>query len=923
MRAVAEACVRDVFEVENPRISQLTWKQHCEAGHVPLRRACRVCQESSAKARPHRSVRHPLVATLSVDTAGPLAMGRDVEQDAKYFLCGTFTWLKPLPEKPEKPKEDAGEELVEEDEKEEEGWEELEAGEESEEEEGLQRGEAAADEIDGVEVKEEERLDPEIEVFKFATPIPSKAECNILEVLNLWHIQLRVHGYEIRRLHSDRGGEFFGRGVQKWAAARGILRTSTARDTKANGRAEKAIQEVKARIRRALHGASMPLTDWPLACRYVHEHEKMKMMDRFQLVPPFGQEILVRKRYWKTKELEATHERVRYIAPVPESHGHLILRPDDSLAVVPYVIGKTQDPPVSDETWLGILNVGKEEEDAYAVRRRIRGKTAVRSLKLEDEEEAEAYKKRLQSILHEEAMMLLEDDQEVADVLFEGLKKLRKAALEEVEEDVLRTRVVSPQEILKDPEGWRSAIETELNQLLTEKMALQKIDRQQLRHLQEVHGDALEVVPSKIVATLKPGPRKRLRLVACGNFCEKQEDETLYASGADAVAFRYLLKRSAEESWLLIILDIRVAFLYAPLDQVQEGRPTVLKAPGILVKLGYFSENEYLLALKTMYGLRQSPRCWGLHRDSKLRSMRSSDGMWFKQSDAEQNLWSVCLGDAEKFQVMGMMLVYVDDICISAPEEVAWKVVHLLQEEWQTSEPEVAGEKPVKFLGMEVVKRGEDYYATQHSYVKDHKMDGPQKKILVPCMKDAPMPIPQEGPVDKEALHAAQKVTGELLWLVQRTRPELMYVVSKMSHAITSAPEWVVEQGALVWNYVKQTINEGLRFAKDKGESWSKKDTAGIEAYSDSSFSPHGQPSQGCVVIMWNGAAMLWKSGRQAFPTLSTSESELLELVESFQMADAFNALIEEHEEGYDRMMFCDNSAAVSLVIDANGSWRC
>ena len=306
MRAVAEACVRDVFEVENPRISQLTWKQHCEAGHVPLRRDCRVCQESSAKARPHRSVRHPLVATLSVDTAGPLAMGRDVEQDARYFLCGTFTWLKPLPEKPEKPKEDAGEELVEEDEKEEEGLEDLEAGEESEEEESLQRGEVVADEIDGVEVKEEERLEPEIEVFKFATPIPSKAECNILEVLNLWHIQLRVHGYEIRRLHSDRGGEFFGRGVQKWATARGILRTSTARDTKANGRAEKAIQEVKARIRRALHGASMPLTDWPLACRYVHEHEKMKMMDRFQLVPPFGQEILVRKRYWKTKELEAS-----------------------------------------------------------------------------------------------------------------------------------------------------------------------------------------------------------------------------------------------------------------------------------------------------------------------------------------------------------------------------------------------------------------------------------------------------------------------------------------------------------------------------------------------------------------------------------------------------------------------------------------
>ena len=55
MRSLAKACVLLIVEEEEPRLQQLTWQQHCEAGHVPLRRDCWICQERSAKARPHRS----------------------------------------------------------------------------------------------------------------------------------------------------------------------------------------------------------------------------------------------------------------------------------------------------------------------------------------------------------------------------------------------------------------------------------------------------------------------------------------------------------------------------------------------------------------------------------------------------------------------------------------------------------------------------------------------------------------------------------------------------------------------------------------------------------------------------------------------------------------------------------------------------
>ena len=69
------------------------------------------------------------------------------------------------------------------------------------------------------------------------------------------------------------------------------------------------------------------------------------------------------------------------------------------------------------------------------------------------------------------------------------------------------------------------------------------------------------------------------------NFCERQENEALYAAGADAVSFRYMLKLCAEMGWELVVLDVRVAFLYAPLDEIQEGRVVVLKPPPLLIRL--------------------------------------------------------------------------------------------------------------------------------------------------------------------------------------------------------------------------------------------------------------------------------------------------------------------------------------------------
>ena len=123
-RSVAEACALHINGnvEEEPKLKRMTWEQHCQNGHVPFRRDCRICQEQSAKSRPHRKVTHPLAATLSLDTAGPYPVAKDGKDLMKYILVGTYTWLLPQEQHPPVPDDelaDSDEVLLEEEDEEE------------------------------------------------------------------------------------------------------------------------------------------------------------------------------------------------------------------------------------------------------------------------------------------------------------------------------------------------------------------------------------------------------------------------------------------------------------------------------------------------------------------------------------------------------------------------------------------------------------------------------------------------------------------------------------------------------------------------------------------------------------------------------------------------------------------------------------
>lgn len=937
MKAVAVSVMN--FLGMQPCLKAINWEQHLKQGHYPFHKDCRICQEAAAKDRPHRRLRHPKAGILSMDIAGPLRREPDHEAQKRYVLVGAFTWIVPKGKKTdEKPPEvEEGAPAIDQEALEEEQVliEGLPPPEPEQASPGLCDVHDEECRYQGQEGYEEEgnggeHEDFEVEVYRMAIPIEDRSAEKVLDAVIQMYLQLRADGFQIQQIHTDKAREFVAKGLVAWCKNRSIYKTTTSGDSpQQNGRAERAVQYVKARIRTLLLSAGWTAERWPLACWNVHAMERLRRNQRKITAPPFGTEVLVRKRYWKSKELEPTHERVHYVAPVPEVHGHLVVESNGAFRVAAYVMAFTKEPPESEETWIAIKTEVEDREDEIEVRRRIRGKTAVKVLHVgEEPNDEETWKNSLQKVLEEESVRMVEDDEDVGVVLYRRLRSIKAAAGEEtVAEDVLRTRIVPIFEFLRDAEEWRSAVEAEMKQWFEEKKALIAKNLDYIQQLKKV-GKTVTVIPSKLVITLKPGPRRKVRIVACGNFIEFKGEE-LFASGADAAALRLLLKIAAEGRWNLLTVDVKVAFLNAPLvtsrkDGSEEDQIYALKPPALLLRLGYAREDEVWIAEKAMYGLRQSPRSWSLHRDSTLVNL-VIPGLKLRQTTSEQNLWAI---EDDEYQLVGLILVYVDDMLICGRGEVPEVVLRVLQDVWETSPPERIDEGSTsKFLGMEITKVNGMLKATQTAFIKERLEinlgEGweAMKGHATPCGREI-IEIDEEQEIKPEEVKEAQRIVGELLWLVTRSRMDLMYVTARLAQHVLRAPRAVKRLSRQVWSYLRRTLHQGLLFLHDPGCGWAGEPKRGLEAFSDASFAPAGQHSIGSVIIQWNGSPMLWRGGKQPYLTMSAAEAELTEAVEAITCGDSFEALVGELVLEYPKTLHIDNTAAIQLMSEENGSWR-
>lgn len=965
MSMMARALREQVFN--NPVIKQkeLTWAEHVAFGHVPYRRDCKVCQETLQQCAPHRKVKEVIGGVLSVDVAGPMIPAYDMGgKQARWLLVGVLTWRVPRgttkmkPEEdqpvplegsetgtpvPDAPRIEAGDhqegdqavaEEVEEENQEGECLEEIEERREEEVEEQA-RGEEPKEDEKGLE-------GTELRCFRMCLPMITKTSREVTATVMEFVLRLRADGYHVGRIHSDRGHEFSGEFV-RWTRSRGIYLTKTAGDDpRGNGRAEVTVKQVKEQVRRILRQAEVGARWWPWAVRYVGELNRLRRLDKTPDFPSFMQEVSVKKRTWRQEAFETTVEKVKYLCPSPEDHGHWIVKGEERPRVTKMILRQTTEP-LDDRFW-GALEV--QGRDAFVLRRRLRGKTSIRrvdvSMEEDEHQRGREEMQRVEKLIQEELQYLVEDDPEIAarEVrIFAKLRKMVEGADES--EEVLQTKIISPKEVAKNWKDWLEALDSEYLSLTEEKEALKKLTKEEVERMKseaEKTGKGIEIIPSKLVCTVKPAPnggKRKIRWVACGNLEPRKEGEENFSSGADATAFRTLLFVSARQQWKAYVLDVRTAFLNAEMKQAETEDVILIKPPFLLIEKGYLKKEDLFLPLKALYGFRGSPKLWGDHRDHLLRQMvvavEEKDGvkkrLRMDQMRSEPNLWKIVEEggrdeEEEDFvsngRVKGLLMTYVDDLFVSAEENVAKAVVRDLRKMWRTSEPEEIGKDPVRFLGMNVKKfKGgrEVWYVTQEPYVQDllAKYEDSERKI--PITRDQAAMEPEEGSPALEKIRQCQKEVGELLWVVTRSRPDIMFAVARMGANVTKAATKVLETASQVRGYLQKTVAEGLRFSVQEEE-------VSIQAFSDSSFAPESEESHGSFVIMANDVPLFWRSGRQSLITVSTAESELTELTEAMTAGESVAVLMEELFEEVRKVAWCDNQAAITILVGEGGSWR-
>ena len=288
-----------------------------------------------------------------------------------------------------------------------------------------------------------------------------------------------------------------------------------------------------------------------------------------------------------------------------------------------------------------------------------------------------------------------------------------------------------------------------------------------------------------------------------------------------------------------------------------------------------------------------------------------------KQGRAETTWW--VLRTAEERDIHAIVVIYVDDFTVLAPKEVIDGVAQTIQKVWKASTLQVAQPgSPIRFLGMTVHAEGRSFYLSQEDYVSEMiRIYGitREKWYQVPISKEqcAFSILPTDEPPTDELVKKAQKLSGEVLWLANRTRPDVGFASAVLSSICTRAPVRACSIGMKVMGYVAATKDYKLKIVADE---------TGLNMYCDASFAPEGERSHSGWVITYAGTPLSWRSGRQPTVSLSTAEAELAAALEGGVALLGAQALLTDLDEVIQEKVIYTDSTNALAISEGSGSWR-
>ena len=160
------------------------------------------------------------------------------------------------------------------------------------------------------------------------------------------------------------------------------------------------------------------------------------------------------------------------------------------------------------------------------------------------------------------------------------------------------------------------------------------------------------------------------------------------------------------------------------------------------------------------------------------------------------------------------------------------------------------------FVGLQVKRlaEGRGLFVHQAPYItsilkKNGLESGNPSKTSGECGEVDSKEVQQEiekVEADPKLIREAQRMTGELIWLVTRTRPDIAYTVHRAATFTLREPQKCIDICKRLLRYLKGTNDTGIWYKSKAAVNKDRKDIVltefsdGVVSFTDMSFSPYG-----------------------------------------------------------------------------------
>ena len=501
------------------------------------------------------------------------------------------------------------------------------------------------------------------------------------------------------------------------------------------------------------------------------------------------------------------------------------------------------------------------------------------------------------------------------------------------EEDGITASVNNIQAVnITNPRSFTEAMRSEHShqwQLAVDKEISSLVGKDTFVYVPEAEAKGKKLISSRWVFTTKPlsgsdsqlgsssgvPVRFKARLVARGDTQRAGIDfDEVYAPVVNSSTLRALLAMAAIDDLEVDHMDVVTAFLNAPLEE-----ELYLRIPD-----GFDARPGFVIRLKkSLYGLRQAPRCW----NKTLHDWLLSYGL--QQSQVDQSLYFI--------PNQLWVAVWVDDFIVAARDantKHAFKSALSQQFEMQDLGP------IHHFLGMEIIRdrpnRTLTLTVTGHidrilESFGMHKAHGTYTPMpsgtILEAYKEGDQVLPSQYPY--------RAVVGSLNYLVTWVRPDLAFAVTQLARhqERPMMRHWLAAKQCL--RYLKTTRTVGLTYSANPNIQL--RDVAAavgadlvlptsLHGYVDASWAEDldTRRSQTGYVFCYGNSAISWNSHLQRLVTMSSTEAEYVALGEAVKEAlylrNLFSELLNAAPPSIP--LFEDNQSTIKQALNTQSSRR-